>query len=306
MSYKVLVTAPYFQPVVQQYRDIFDKHGIELVVPTVNERMSEKELLKYIADVDGIICGDDRITERVLAAASRLKVISKWGTGIDSIDKEAAAKRGIPVKNTLDAFSHPVADTTLSFILSFARGTIDLDQKMHQGIWEKKLNRALNEYTLGVIGIGNIGKAVIKRAESFGMKILGNDIKEMPFDFMVPLKKLLKKSDFISLHCDLNPTSYHLINKNTLALMKPTAYVINTSRGPIINEKDLVEALKNRKIAGAALDVFEKEPLSASSPLRKMPNVILSPHNANSSLSARKKVHENTINNLVEELLKYV
>lgn len=304
MTYKVLITAPYFQLVIDQYRDMFTKNGVELVVPIVNERMSEEELLNLMEDIDGIICGDDKITENVLNHAPRLKVIVKWGTGIDSIDKEAATKRGIPVRNTPNAFTEPVADTVLSFILCFARGTIDLDQKIRRGIWEKKLNRALNECTLGVIGVGDIGTAVIKRAEAFGMKILGNDIKDLSLPYMVPIEQLLREADFVSINCNLNPTSFHLIRKETLALMKPTAYVLNAARGPIVDEKALVEALQEGRIAGAALDVFEDEPLPSASPLRGMPNVILSPHNSNASLSAWTRVHENSIKSLMEELQK--
>ncbi|MDI6591677.1 MAG: phosphoglycerate dehydrogenase [Patescibacteria group bacterium] len=306
MKWKVLVTAPYLQPVIEQYREIFDKHQIETIIPPVQERLTEKELLKYIKDIDGIICGDDKITKAVLAQASRLKVISKWGTGTDSIDKEAAAKLGIPVKNTPNAFTDPVADTVLNFILCFSRKTFDLNEKMHQGVWEKQVGWALNECTLGVVGVGNIGKAVIRRAKAFGMRILGNDIKKIQVEGveMIFLEKLLRESDFVSLNCDLNPTSYHLINKEKLALMKPTAFLINTARGSVVDEPALIEALKNKKIAGAGLDVFEEEPLPPESPLRKMPNVILSPHNANASLVAWKKVHENTINNLIKELTK--
>lgn len=310
-KWKVLVTAPYLQPVIHNYQNIFDENQIEIIVPKVNERMSEEELLQHIGDIDGILCGDDRLTERVLSQAPKLKVISKWGTGIDSIDKEAANKRGIPVKNTVNAFTEPVADTVLGIMLCFARGIIDLNEKMRRGIWDKKVGWALHESTLGVVGVGNTGGAVIKRANAFGMRILGNDIKEISEDFakkynveVVSLDKLLREVDFISLNCDLNPTSQHLINKETLSLIKPTAYLINTARGPVVDEKALVEALLSKKIAGAGLDVFEDEPLSENSPLKKLPNVILSPHNANAGTAAWKYVHENTINNLIEELLK--
>lgn len=304
-KYKVLVTAPYLQKVLEDYRAIFASHQIETIVPQLKERLSEEELLEYIKDIDGIIAGNDGLTARVIAAAPRLKVISKWGTGTDTIDKEAAAQRRIAVRNTPNAFTEPVADTVLNYILCFARGTVDLNEKMRQGIWEKKLGRALHECTLGIIGVGNIGKAVVKRAQAFGMKILANDIKEMPFDFMVSLELLLKESDFVSLNCDLNPTSYHLINKERLGTMKPTAYLINTSRGPVIDERALIEALENKKIAGAGLDVFEDEPLGPDNPLKKMPNVILSPHNANAGLAAWERVHQSTIQNLIEELEKY-
>jgi len=306
MKYKVLVTAPYLQLVIKDYQQIFDFHDIEIIVPQVKERMSEEELLEHIGDIDAILCGDDRITENVLARAPKLKVISKWGTGIDSIDKEAALKRGIPVRNTVNAFTDPVADTVLGLILCFSRGILDLNEKMHQGIWTKDLKWALNEKTLGVVGVGNVGKAVIKRAEVFGMRILANDIKEIPGYNLVPLEQLLREADFVSINCDLNPTSRYLINKEKIALMKPTAYLINTARGPIVKEADLIEALGNKKIAGAGLDVFEDEPLAEENPLKKMSNVILSPHNANAGAAAWKRVHENTIKNAIYELIKHI
>ena len=305
-KWKVLVTAPYLQPVIRDYQRIFDEHQIELVVPPVKERMSEDELLQCIGDIDGILCGDDRITENVLAHAPRLKVISKWGTGIDSIDKEAALKRGIPVKNTVNAFTEPVADTVLNLMLCLARNTVELNEEMKQGIWTKKVGVALNECVLGIVGLGNIGQAVFKRAKAFGMKVLTNDIKEIPGFKITSLNELLKEADFVSLNCDLNLTSRHLINKETLALMKPTAFLINTSRGPVVDEKSLVEALLNKKIAGAGLDVFEDEPLSKDSPLKKMSNVILSPHNANAGRAAWEFVHQNTIKNAIDELEKHI
>ena len=303
--YKVLVTASYLRPVIKNYREIFGSHYIKTIVPEVKERLSEDGLLKYIKDVDGIICGDDKLTARVLAQASRLKIISKWGTGTDSIDKEAAKQLGIPVKNTPNAFTEPVADTVLNYILCLARNTIDLNEKMHKNIWKKQTGLALHECTLGVVGAGNIGTAVIKRAQAFGMQLLSNDTKKKSFNFMVSLEKLLRESDFVSFNCDLNPTSFHLLNKERLAFMKPTAYVINTSRGPVIEEKALIEALEQKKIAGAGLDVFEEEPLPADSSLRKMPNVILSPHNANASKVAWEYIHKTTINNVIEELTKH-
>lgn len=301
-KYKVLITAPYFQLVINRYKKAFEDHNIEVIIPEVNERMSEEELLPLVYDVDGILCGDDKITEKVLDKALKLKVIVKWGTGIDSIDKEAAKKRNIPVCNTPNAFTEPVADSILSYILCFARGTIDLDRKVKSGIWEKKLNFALNESTLGVIGVGNIGKAVIKRAQAFSMRVLANDVEDRPFDFMVPLEKLLKESDFVILATDLNPGSYHIMNKDTLSLMKPSAYIINASRGPLIEEKALIKALEEKIIAGAALDVFENEPLSKDHPFIRMENVILSSHNANASPIAWERVHENSVEKLINIL----
>ena len=309
MKFKVLVSAPYMQPVIDRFRPFFDEHGIELVVPPVTERLSESELLEWITDIDGVIAGDDRFTERVLKEASRLKVISKWGTGIDSFDLDACRRLGIEVRNTPNAFSEPVADSVMGYILCFARQLPWMDHDMKQGVWQKIPGRALWECTLGVIGVGNVGKAVIRRAVAFGMRVLGNDLLEMPEDFiresgiqMVEQGDLLAQADFVSLNCDLNPTSFHLMSDGELSVMKPSAYIINLARGPIIDEPALVRALQDKQISGAALDVFEIEPLPEESPLRRMNNVFLSPHNSNSSPKTWERVHQSTVKNLIEVL----
>ena len=310
MKHKVLFTAPYMIPLVDRFKPIFEKYEIELIVPEVHERLEEADLLKYAGQFDGAICGDDRYTARVIeACVPRLKVISKWGTGIDSIDAEVCSRYGIRISRTLNAFTLPVADTVLGYVLTFARRQPWMDREMKSGKWEKIPGRSLSECTLGVIGVGNIGKAVTRRACAFGMKVFGNDIIEIDSVFiaetgieMTDLPSLLSKSDFVSLNCDLNPTSHHLMNADTLALMRPNAVLINSARGPIVEEKALIEALQTKRIAGAALDVFEDEPLPHNNPLLKMDNVLLAPHNANSSPAAWERVHWNTIRNLLEGL----
>lgn len=310
MKNTILFTAPYMIPFVDRFKPIFEKYDLELIVPDVQERMEEADLLKYAGQFDGTICGDDRYTERVIqACAPRLKVISKWGTGTDSIDAECCSRYGIKVGRTLNAFTIPVSETVLGYILAFARRQPWMDKEMKHGKWEKIPGKSLSECTLGVIGVGNIGKAVIRRARAFGMKVYGTDIIDIDHVFvtengiqMTDLESLLSKSDFISVNCDLNPTSYHLINHDTLALMKPTAVLINTARGPIVEEKALVEALQAKRLAGAAMDVFEYEPLPLESPLLKMDNVMLAPHNSNSSPAAWERVHWNTLKNLLEGL----
>jgi phosphoglycerate dehydrogenase-like enzyme len=310
MKYQVLFTAPYMIPFVDRFKPIFDRYSIGLIIPDVHERMEEAGLLDYAGQFDGAICGDDRYTARVIEAClPRLKVISKWGTGIDSIDAEACSRYGIKLCRTTNAFTLPVADTVLGYILAFARRQPWLDREMKAGKWEKIPGRALSECTLGVIGVGNIGKAVTRRARAFGMKILGTDIVDIDHVFlaetgieMTDLESLLARADFISVNCDLNPTSHHLINSDTLALMKSNAVLINTARGPIVEEAALIEALQVKRLAGAALDVFELEPLPLDSPLMKMDNVMLAPHNSNSSPAAWERVHWNTIRNLLEGL----
>lgn len=309
MRWKVLLSAPYMQSVVERFRPYFEENGIELFVPPVNERLEEADLLPIMGDIDGVICGDDRFTARVLDASPKLKVISKWGTGIDSIDREACAQRGIAVRNTPNAFSEPVADTVLGYMLCFARNLPFMDKHMKAGVWHKINGRTLAECTLGVIGVGDVGKAVVRRASAFGMTILGNDPITPPADFlqahavqMVSLHDLLAQADFISVNCDLNPTSHHLINEATLAQCQPHAVLINTARGPIVKELALIQALQAGKLAGACLDVFEHEPLPKDSPLMQMDNVLIAPHNSNSSPRAWERVHHNTIKNLLDVL----
>jgi len=310
MKYQILFTAPYMIPFVDRFRPVFDKYDIELIIPDVQERMEEADLLKYAGQFDGTICGDDRYTLRVIeACAPRLKMISKWGTGIDSIDAEACSRYSIKIGRTLNAFTTPVADSILGYMLAFIRRQPWLDREMKSGKWEKIPGKALSECTLGVIGIGNIGKAVTRRARAFGMKVYGIDIIEVDHVFvsetgieMTSLENLLTNSDFVSINCDLNPTSRHLMNADTFALMKPNAVFINTARGPLVDEKSLIEALQAKRLAGAALDVFEYEPLPLESPLMKMDNVMLAPHNSNSSPAAWERVHWKTIRNLLEGL----
>jgi len=310
LGYTVLISAPYFLAVLERFRPLFEAYQMDLITPAVTERLEEDALLAYAGQFDGALCGDDRFSARVLeACVPRLKVISKWGTGIDSIDREAAARLGIQVRNTPNAFTLPVADTVLGYILAFARQLPWMDRTLKAGGWEKRAARSLSECTLGVIGVGNIGKAVLRRARAFGMTLLGNDIVPIAPDFiaeygveMVSLRHLLERADFVSLNCDLNPTSYHLINAETLGWMKPTAVLINTARGPVVDEAALIAALQAGRIAGAALDVFEVEPLPLDSPLRRMENVLLAAHNANASPAAWERVHWNTLRNLFDGL----
>jgi D-3-phosphoglycerate dehydrogenase len=308
--YTVLLSAPYMLPYISRFQPVFDHYSLSIIIPEVHERMEEDQLLPYAGQVDGVVCGDDRFSARVLKGyAPRLKVISKWGTGIDSLDCAAAAALGIQVRNTPNAFTLPVADTVLGYMLTFARRLPWMDAAMKSGEWQKIPGRSLSECTLGVIGVGNIGKAVFRRARAFGMKLLGNDIVPIAPDFLVEngvemtsLQDLMSRADFISVNCDLNPTSRHIINAESLGWCRSQAVVINSARGPLVDEPALIAALQSGRIAGAALDVFEVEPLPLESPLMKLNNVLIAPHNANSSPSAWERVHWNTLRNLVDGL----
>jgi D-3-phosphoglycerate dehydrogenase len=305
-----MFSAPYMIPFLERFRPIFDRYNLDLIVPEVTERLNEQQILNYAGSFDGTICGDDHYTARALNACSpRLKVISKWGTGIDSIDSKTAHALDIQVYRTLNAFTVPVADSVMGYILAFARRQPWMDRDVKAGRWEKLPGKSLSECTLGVIGVGNIGKSVLERAQAFEMKTLGNDIVEIDPEFvnrsgveMISLTDLLSQADFISVNCDLNSSSYHLIDQESLSKMKSTAVLINTARGQVVDELALISALQSGFIGGAALDVFEVEPLASDSQLRKMDNVMLAPHNSNSSPKAWERVHWNTIRNLLDGL----
>jgi D-3-phosphoglycerate dehydrogenase len=181
----VLLSAPYIMSSLDRFMPVFNHYGINMIVADVKERLEEEELLKYAGKFDGVICGDDRFTEKVLTAClPRLKVISKWGTGIDSIDIEAAKRLDIQVSNTPNAFTLPVADTVMGYILAFARNIPWMDADIKRGSWVKIPGKSLAETTLGVVGVGNIGKAILQRARGFGMRLLGNDIVTIDPDFI--------------------------------------------------------------------------------------------------------------------------
>ena len=306
-KYRALVTAPPILPKIFNYKNLFDKKSVEIVVPPyeVVECLYENELVELLKNIDGILCGDDKITENVLKQTKRLKVISKWGTGIDSIDKDAAERLGIKVLRVKDVFSEPVSDTVLAYILLFSRKIIEKNQIVINNKWEKTESHTLKEKSLGIIGVGHIGKVVAQKALALGMKVYGNDIRKISRDYvkntdieMVNLNELLTNSDFVTFHCDLNNSSFHLIGEKELKIMKPESVLINTSRGEVVDQPSLELALQHNEISGAALDVFEVEPLPEESILRKMNNVFLSPHNSNGSPQVFNKVDELSIQNL--------
>jgi D-3-phosphoglycerate dehydrogenase len=309
MRWKVLVTAPRAVAAIDRYRRELEAIGCEVFEHGAQERLEEHELAPLLSDMDGTICGDDRITARVLDAAPRLRVISKWGTGIDSIDVAEARRRGIAVCNTPGAFSEPVADTVLGYVLLFARQLDQMTADMRAGLWRRLPLRSLGECTLGVIGLGSCGRAVVRRAAAFGMRVLAATLPQRDAEpvnesiaSIVPLETLLENSDFVTIHADLRIDNRHLINANNLRLMKPHAILINTARGRLVDERALAVALRENRIGGAALDVFEDEPLPPDSPLRRFANVHLAPHNANASPSAAERVHANSIKNVIRVL----
>jgi D-3-phosphoglycerate dehydrogenase / 2-oxoglutarate reductase len=301
---KILVTAPYLQKEWDQYQDQLFEYEVDIY--WLEERMSEKDLLACIHKYDGIICGDDPITKDVINKSKKLKVISKWGTGINSIDVKYAEAKGIKVCRTPNAFTIPVSESTLGLMLNLVRKIKVSDNLMTKGKWFKPYGTTLNECAVGIVGFGNIGQEVAKKLSVFGCEhIFINDIKdynEKELDLIaqynlepLTLKELLNRSDIVTLHCDLNETSWQIATDNFFNEMKTGSYFINTARGGLVKEIALIKAIEQGILVGVGLDVFEEEPLAKDSPLRKYENCILSSHNTNNSPRRWKFVQENTI-----------
>jgi D-3-phosphoglycerate dehydrogenase / 2-oxoglutarate reductase len=264
---------------------VLKEAGLEPVYPNVGRQLQEEELLTLLPTVDASLAGSEPYTARVLAACPNLKAIARVGVGYDSVDVAAATARGVVVTIAPGTNQEAVAEHTFALLLALTRRVLSQDAKIRAGGWPRAANLPLRGRTLGLVGLGRIGKAVAERAFAFRMVVLATE--EQPDRAycdrlgirLVPLEQLLAESDFVSLHVPLLPQTKHLINRQTLALMKPTAFLINTARGDVIDEADLLEALTTGRLAGAGLDVFAEEP-PGQGPLTKLPNVVLTAHTA--------------------------
>lgn len=283
MSLKVLVTSTSFGKMVKEPVELLNNQSYEIIWNKLGRPLKEKEVMEKIKGIDAYIAGLDDITARVIEAADKLKVISRYGAGVDNIDIEAATKKKIVVTNTPEANTEAVADLTFGMILAIARYIPQADKSTKRGEWRKFFGREVSGKTLGIMGMGRIGKAVTRRAKGFRMKVIYGDCrreinieKEAQAEY-VDLKTLLQKSDFVSLHLTLTKETRGLIGEEELKLMKPTAFLINTARGSIVDEDALYECLGDKVIAGAAVDVYSNQPPKDSS-LLSLDNIITTPH----------------------------
>lgn len=308
-DYRALISCPLILDAIDEYEDVLENHGVGYDVAEVDQQLSEEELLDVIDEYDAILAGDDELTATVLENADRLKVISKWGIGTDNIDFEAAEAEGIKVYNTPGAFSDEVADAVLGYTVMLTRQLHRIDRAVRAGEWYSPRGKSLRGKTFGVIGVGNIGSAVARRAHAHGMSVLGHDVEPLPDDLVedtgieaVGKDELLRRADIVSLNCALNATTRGIIGEAELELLGENGYLVNTARGELVDESALVEALEDELIAGAALDVFEQEPLPEESRLIDLDNVILGTHNVQNTHKAVEAVHERAIENLIEGL----
>ncbi|ASI99300.1 hydroxyacid dehydrogenase [Thermococcus celer] len=301
---KVLVAAPLHEKAIE----VLKNAGFEMVY---EEYPDEDRLVELVGDVDAIIVrSKPKITRRVIEAAPKLKVIGRAGVGLDNIDLEAAKERGIKVVNSPGASSRSVAELVLALMFNVARKVAFADRKMREGVWAKKqcMGIELEGKTLGIIGFGRIGYQIAKIASALGMNVLLYDpypneerAREVGGRF-ADLETLLRESDVVTLHVPLVDSTYHLINEERLKLMKKSAILINAARGPVVDTKALVKALKEGWIAGAGLDVYEEEPLPKDHPLTKLDNVVLTPHIGASTVEAQMRAGVQVAEQIVDIL----
>lgn len=288
------MTAKSFARISRAPIDILESNGCEIAREPSGRLLDDDELSKLIGGYHAIIVGDDQIGPRTLAKADKLKVISKHGVGIDNIDVRLALERGIVVTRAIGSTTESVADLTFALMLALSRKIVDAVNSTKVGLWEpsKYIGVLIYGKKLGIIGLGAIGKAVARRAKGFDMDILYYDIfRDRNYEQahavkFVALDELISSSDIVTVHVPLTPGTTHLIGQNELKKMKKSAFLINTSRGRVVDEDALYAALKSNSIAGAAVDVYSKEPPGPDYPLIQLNSVICTPHIAGYSQEA--------------------
>lgn len=301
---KALITCHHLQRHFGDFRARYEEMGVEAILPRIEgQQLNAAAMREAVAGIDAVIAGDDQIDASVLEAgnAANLKAVIKWGIGTDSIDKVKASELGIPVYNTPGTFANEVADLAISLLLNVLRQTHLMHNSIKKGGWRKVQGRSLAGMVAGVIGIGSIGLAITRRAAAFGMTTIGCDVSTIAPGVLaengvaqVDLDELFSKSDAILVACELTPENRHLLNKQAFARMKDGVYIVNVSRGPLIDEDALCEALESGKVAGAGLDVFEAEPLPGGSALRGFESCVFSAHNGSNTVEAVARVNKMT------------
>lgn len=302
MRHKVVVVTRSFGSTSNEPGEILERNDCEVV--RVDEQEPDNILLEDLSTADGLIVGGRRITGSLMSACPRLRVISKHGVGVDHIDVDSATARGIVVTNTPGANANGVADLALALMLAVARPIISASDALKRGAWGTYQGVELWEKTLGLIGLGAIGSAVAKRAHGFDMNILVFDpfvsadtVREVGAT-AVSLEELLSASDFVSLHVPLTDATRSIVTTSTLALMKPSSYLINTARGELVDEDALYTALTTERLAGAGLDVLAEEPPSRTE-LVNLPNVVATPHIGSHSIESITNVSTMAARNAV-------
>lgn len=306
-KYRILVTSTSFGKADPLPLQRLKEYGCDVIENPHGRPLKEEELITLLADVDGVIAGLDEYSEKVMKSSNRLRVISRYGVGVDKVDLDAAAAQGITVTTTPGVNTQAVADLTMALMLAVARKVPEAHASIRQGKWEKIFGHSLYRKTLGIVGLGQISRAVVKRAGGFDMEILiftrypdasfaeAAGVRYAGFD------AILEQSDFLSLHCAVTSDRAGMIGLQQLKKMKPTAYLINTARGALINQEDLYQALKEGIIAGAALDTYVHEP-PKDSPLLTLENIVTTPHIGSYTYETVLEMGLTSVENLLEAL----
>lgn len=305
----ILVTCRQMQVELPRHRARIERLGYEVLAPDLGDRQqfSATELLQFGPQLVGIIAGDDELSREFFDRSPRLKTVIRWGIGMDSVDHGAAKEHEVTVRNTPGVFGEEVADCAFGYILMLARGYLEVDAAVRRGEWPKREGITLAGSRLGIVGMGSIGREIARRGHGFGMDVFGFDplVTSAPDGVgLVDLDTLLHTSRFIVLSCPLTPETFHLINSERLAVVRPNAYLVNVARGAVVSEPDLITALQEGRLAGAALDVFEVEPLPMGSELRAFPNVVLGSHNGSNTRQGVERASQAAVDFLLEELSK--
>lgn len=306
---KILATPRSFAGYSKEPLNKLRSQGIDFQLNTKGGIYTEEELKEMVKDLDGIIIGVDPLTEDVLRNAPNLKVVSKYGVGLDNIDLEYCSKHNIEVRKTVGANNDAVADFAFTLMLAVARRVCEIDEGCHEGDWKKRIALDIRGKKLGILGLGAIGKGVARRSRGFDMELYGYDIfEDKAFNEannikFTNLEEIFENCDFISVHLPLTDGTNHLVNKDLLNKAKSELIIVDTARGGVIDEKDLYDALANKTIYGAGIDVFEEEP-PTNSPLLNLKNVIVGSHCSASTIGATDTMSMMAVDNLLEVLKK--
>ncbi len=291
---KVLITCPPMLRAIDRFRAEFERRGIEITTPNVTQILSEPELIELVPQFDGWIIGDDPATRKVFTAgkAGKLKAAVKWGVGVDNVDFAACKDLGIPISNTPGMFGKEVADIAIGYVVALARETFAIDRAVKAGEWIKPSGLSLSGLSVAVVGFGDIGRNTARRLLASEMKVVAYDPYFAPAPGLESVQSAgwpqrLVEADFVVLTCALTLENRHILNRDTLAAMKPGVRIVNVSRGPLIDEAALAEALHSGHVHSAALEVSEVEPLPKTSSLRSFGDrVLFGSHNASNTLQA--------------------
>jgi phosphoglycerate dehydrogenase-like enzyme len=303
---RVLVSCRLVWDMEDQVTERLARVGLAVDIPRFEgQQLEENDLLPIIDRYVGILAGDDFLTRTVLSAGTSLRVISKWGIGIDAIDLDAAQELGITVFNTPGVFGEELADYAMGYLHMMARRQHEVDRRVKEGSWHKVRGVSLAGRTLGIIGLGSSGRALARRAAAASMVVIGADVVPTtpdPAFSVVSMEEILSNSDVISLHVPATPDTQHLIDERSLSVVKPGVWLINTSRGSLIDEDALVAALADGRVGAAALDVFENEPVRADHPLLSFDSVIAGSHNGSNTSQAIERTTNAALENLIKGL----